>query len=323
MERVVITGRAHPELAKNVCKILGTELGETIVEPFADDEVRVVLPEVRGRHVFILQPTPSPAENWLEILFMADAAVSSSAERVTVFMPYAGYARQDRKDQPHVPISFRAMIKALEAQRIDRLMTMDLHTSQEQAFTQLPFEHMYMSPILLGFHHNLPWKTGKVVLVSPDAGGVPRARAVAKKLGCDVAFIDKRRDGPNQSEVMHVVGEVKGRIALMLDDMIDTAGSLTKGAQALIDEGATETHAVATHGVLSRNDNPEKDSIERLKRSPLKTVVLSDTVPIPAEKRFDRMHIVSCAPLGAKMIRRVHHHEPVSPLFEEAFSWVQ
>lgn len=286
MERVVITGRAHPELAEKVCKILGTKLGETIVRFFADNEIEVALPEVRGRHVFIFQPTPPPAENWLEIILMADAAVSSSAERVTVFMPYAGYARQDRKDGPHRPISFRAMIKALEAQKINRIMTIDLHASQEQGFSQLPFEHMYMSSTLLAFHRNLPWGP-EVVIVSPDAGGMVRARAIAKKLGCGAILIDKRHDGPNESEVMHVVGEVKGKIAVMLDDMIDTAGTLTKGAQALIEKGAVEVHAVATHGIISRNADPKKDAVERLKGSPLKTIVLSDTIPIPAEKQFD------------------------------------
>ena len=325
MELVIVTGTANRPLAEDVGKILhskiGINLGEATVGRFADGEVDLALPEVRGRHVVILQPTPPPAENWIEIILMADAAVSSSAGEVTVFMPYMGCARQDRKDKPHCPISARAMIKAVEAQQIKRFMTMDLHTPQEQGFTQLPFDNMYLSPILLEFHRGLPWRTG-VVIVSPDAGGVPRARAVAKKLGCEVAFIDKRRDGPNQAEVMHVVGEVKGKIAVMLDDQIDTAGTLTKGAQALLDEGATEVHAVASHGILSRNQDPAKDSIERLKCSPLKTIVLSDTVPIPPEKRFDRMHIVSCAPLAAEMIRRVHNRDPVSPLFEEAFSWV-
>jgi ribose-phosphate pyrophosphokinase len=164
-----------------------------------------------------------------------------------------------------------------------------------------------------------------VVIVSPDGGGVNRARAVARRLGCgdSVAFINKIRDVPNESEAMDVVGEVKGKIAVMLDDMIDTAGSLTKGAQALVDEGATEVHAVATHAVLSRNTNPEKDSIERLKRSPLKTIVVSNSLWIPPEKQFDRLHVVSCAPLAAEMIRRVHNRDPVSPLFEEAFRWVQ
>lgn len=322
MERVIITGNANRPLAEKVCAILHTDLGRATAGRFADGEVDAALPNVRGKHVIIFQPTPPPAENWIEIMLMADAAKSGSAAEVTVFMPYMGCARQDRKDKPHRPISARAMVKALEAQQIDRLMTMDLHASQIQGFTQLPFDHMYLSPTLLEFHRDLPWRTDGVIL-SPDAGGVTRARAVAKKLGCEVAFIDKRRDGPNQSEVMHVVGEVKGKIAVMLDDMIDTAGSLVKGAEAVMDEGATEVHAVASHGVLSRNADPERDSIERLKHSPLKTIVTSDTVPIPEEKRFDRMHIVSCAPLAAEMIRCVHNREPVSPLFDEAFRWVK
>lgn len=322
MELVIITGNANRDLAKKVCGILHVELGKATVGRFADNEVDVTLPDVRGRHVVIFQPTPPPAENWLEVILMADTAVSSSAEEVTVFMPYMGYARQDRKAKPHCPISARAMIKALEAQQVDRLMTMDLHAGQEQGFTQLPFDHMYLSPALLEFHRDLPWKTD-VVIVSPDAGGVTRARALAKNLGCGVAFIDKRRDGPNQSEVMHVVGEVKDKIAVVIDDMIDTAGTLTGGAEAIMSEGATEVHAVASHGVLSRNTDPTKDSIERLKNSPFKTVVLSDTIPIPEEKQFAHLHIVSCASLAAEMIRRVHNREPISPLFDEAFRWAR
>lgn len=322
MEKVIITGSANRPLAETVCEILKAKLGEAPAGRFADGEVNVGVPDVRGKHVVIIQPTPPPAENWLEILFMADAATSGSAEEVTVFMPYMGYTRQDRKDKPHQPISARAMIRALAAMGINRLMTMDLHAAQIQGFTLLPFDNLYLASTLLEFHRDLPWKTG-VVLVSPDAGGVTRARAVAKKLGCEIAFIDKRREGPNESEVMHVVGEVKGKIAVVLDDMIDTAGSLTKGAQAIMDERATEVHAVATHGVLSRNTDPAKDSIERLKQSPLRTIVVSDSILIPDDKKFDRMRIVSCAPLAAEMIRRVHNREPVSPLFEEAFRWVK
>ncbi len=322
MEQVIISGNANRLLAEKVCGILHAKLGEAWAGRFADGEVDVGVPNVRGKHVVILQPTPPPAENWFEIFFMADAAISGSAEEVTVFMPYMGYARQDRKDKPHRPISARAMIRMLAAMGVDRLMTMDLHAAQIQGFTLLPFDNLYLSSTLLEFHRDLPWKTGAVI-VSPDAGGVGRVRAIAKILGCEIAFIDKRRDGPNQSEVMHVVGEVKGKIAVMLDDMIDTAGSLVKGAEAVMAEGATEVHAVGSHGVLSRNQNPEKDSIERLKKSPLKTLVISDSLLIPEEKRFDRMHIVSCAPLAAEMIRRVHNREPVSPLFEEAFRWVK
>jgi ribose-phosphate pyrophosphokinase len=322
MELVIITGNANRPLAERVCGILHTRLGEANAGRFADGEVDVSIPDVRGKHVVIFQSTPPPAENWVEIILMADAAKSGSAAEITVFMPYMGCARQDRKDKPHRPISARAMVKTLEAQQINRLMTIDLHAAQIQGFTQLPYDNMYLASTLLEFHRDLPWKTD-VVIVSPDAGGVGRARAVAKKLGCEVAFIDKRREGPNQVEVMHVVGEVRGKIAVILDDMIDTAGSIAKGAEALAEEEATEVHAVATHGILSRNADPDKDSIERLKRSPLKTIVLSDTTPIPPEKRFDRMYIVSCAPIGAEMIRRVHNREPISPLFEEAFRWVE
>jgi len=322
MELVILTGNANRPLAEKMCEILHTKLGEAPVGRFADGEVDPNIPDVRGRHVIILQSTPPPAENWIEAILMSDAAKSGSAAEITVFMPYMGYTRQDRKDKPHRPISARAMVKALEAQQIDRLMTMDLHTAQIQGFTQLPFDNMYLASTLLEFHRDLPWKVG-VVLVSPDTGGVTRARAVAKRLGCEIAFIDKRRDGPNESEVMHVVGEVRGKIAVVLDDMIDTAGSLAKGAQALVDEGATEVHAVASHGVLSRNKDPEKDSIERLKRSPLKTIIVSDTVLIPPEKQFNKLHIGTCAPLAAEMVRRVHNREPVSPLFEEAFRWVR
>jgi ribose-phosphate pyrophosphokinase len=322
MELVIITGNANRPLAEKVCGILHTKLGEALAGRFADGEVDPGIPDVRGKHVAIFQSTPPPAENWIEIMLMADAAKSGSAAEITVFMPYMGYTRQDRKDKPHRPISARAMVKALEAQQIHRLMTMDLHAAQIQGFTQVPFDNMYLASTLLEFHRDLPWKTG-VVLVSPDAGGVGRVRAIAKRLDCEIAFIDKRRNSPNEAEVMNTVGEVKDKIAVVLDDMIDTAGSLAKGAEALMEEGATEVHAVATHGILSRNENPEKDSIERLKKSPFKTIVISDTLMIPPEKRFDRLNVVSCAPLAAEMIRRVHNREPVSPLFDEAFRWVR
>lgn len=322
MEMVIITGNANRPLAEKVCELLHAKLGEASADRFADGEVNAGIPNVRGKHVVIFQSTPPPAENWIEAILMADAAKGGSAQEITVFMPYMGYARQDRKDRAHRPISARAMIKTLEAQQIHRLMTIDVHAAQVQGFTQLPFDNMHLAPALLEFHRDLHWKTG-VVLVSPDAGGVGRVRANAKSLGCEIAFIDKRRNNPNESEVMNVVGEVRDKIAIILDDMIDTAGSLTKGAQALLDEGATEVHAVATHGVLSRNSDPEKDSIERLKRSPLKTVVVSDTVTITPEKRFDRLHIVSCAPIAFEMVRRVHNREGISPLFGEGFRWVR
>jgi ribose-phosphate pyrophosphokinase len=205
---------------------------------------------------------------------------------------------------------------------IDRLATLDLHTAQIQGFTLLPFDNLYLASTLLEYFRDLPWKTD-VVLVASDTGGVARVRAIAKRLGCKIAFIDKRREGPNESEVMHVVGEVTDKIAVMVDDMIDTAGSLVLGAQAIKDKGAIKIYAVATHGVLSRNPNPQKDSIERLKKSIIETIVISDSLLIPPEKQFDRLKIVSCAPLVAEMIRRVHNREPVSPLFEEAFRWVK
>jgi len=323
MELVIITGNANRPLAEKVCDILHVELGDAKIGRFADGEVDVIIPNVRGKHVVILQPTPPPAENWIEVLLMADAARNSSAEEITVFMPYMGYTRQDRKDKPHRPISARAMIRALAAMEIDRLATLDLHTAQIQGFTLLPFDNLYLASTLLEYFRDLPWKTD-VVLVASDTGGVARVRAIAKRLGCKIAFIDKRREGPNESEVMHVVGDVKDKIAVMVDDMIDTAGSLVKGASALVEnEKATKVFAVATHGVLSRNADPKKDSIERLKNSIIETVVVSDSLLIPPEKQFDRLKIVSCAPLVAEMIRRVHNREPVSPLFEEAFRWVK
>ncbi len=323
MELVILTGNANRPLAEKVCNILYTKLGAAKIERFADGEVNVTVPNVRGKHVVIIQSTPPPAENWIEIFLMVDACISSSAEEISVCMPYMGYTRQDRIDAPHKPISSRRFVRILE-QTVKRLLTLDLHSGSIQGFMDKPFENLFVASTLLEYFRDLPWK--KVVLVSPDSGGVRRARAIAARLGCAVAFIDKRRPNYNESEVMNVVGNVRGKIDVIIDDMIDTAGSLVKGAEVIKEKGAKEIYAVATHALLSRNRDSKKDSIARIKKSCIKTVVVSDSILIPPEKLkalSKKLKVVSVAPLLAEMIRRVHNREPVSPLFEEAFRWVK
>ncbi len=323
MELVILTGNTNRPLTEKVCEILYTKLGEAKVGRFADGEVDVTVPNVRGKHVVIIQPTPPPAENWIEVFLMVDACISSSAEEISVCMPYMGYMRQDRIDAPHKPISARCFVRIFETS-VKRLMTLDLHSGPIQGFINGPFENLYVASSLLEYFRDLPWK--HVVLVSPDSGGVRRARAIATRLGCEVAFIDKRRSGPNESDVMHVVGEVKDKIAILLDDIIDTAGSMVKGAEAVKKEGASEIYAVATHALLSRNADPKKDSLVRIKNSCIKEIVVSDSLLIPPEKSefiSEKLKIVSVAPLLAEMVRRIHNREPVTPLFEEAFRWVK
>ncbi|MBI2552706.1 ribose-phosphate pyrophosphokinase [Candidatus Uhrbacteria bacterium] len=314
MELTILSGSAHLGLSRAVANHMGRALGETTTTRFADSELDVQIGEnVRRRHVVIIQPTPPPAENWLELFLLMDAAVRASAAEITVVMPYMGYARQDRKDAPRKPISAAAMLKLLVASGANRVCTIDLHAAQTQAAISAPFDNLYFSTALLRGLGPRNWK--KVVLVSPDAGGIPRCRALAKKLGCPIAFIDKRRERANESEVMHVVGRIRGREAIILDDMVDTAGSLVKAAEALLAKGATAVSACCTHPVLSPK------SIRRLAHAPLRTLVVADTIPISAAKRariVDKLRVVSCAPMLGDAILRIHSGESLAVLFPEA-----
>lgn len=314
MEMILITGRANPELANAIACHIGKRLGGTTIKPFADGELDVrILENVRRRHVVIIQPTPPPAENWLELIFLIDAARRASALEISVLMPYMGYARQDRKDAPRKPISAARMLKLLISSGASRILTIDLHAAQTQGSIDEPFDNFYFSAELLRALNHGNWK--QTVLVSPDAGGMGRCRALAHKIGCPVAMIDKRRDRANESEVMNIVGDVRGRDAVLIDDMVDTAGSLVKAAIALQESGAKKVSACCTHAVLS------PQSLQRLAEAPIHELVVSDTVPVSQEKCHaigKKLKIVTCAPMLGRAILRLHDGKSLSVLFGES-----
>jgi ribose-phosphate pyrophosphokinase len=307
----IFSGNANPDLADKIAFGLDCPMGMAAVSKFSDGEVNVDISEnVRGRDVFLIQPTCAPTNDHLmELLIMVDACKRASAGRITAVVPYYGYARQDRKARPRVPISAKLVADLLTVAGVDRLLTMELHAGQIQGFFNIPVDNLFSSAHLC---NNLKGKvpTTNAVIVSPDAGGVERARAVAKRLDAGLAIIDKRRSGPNVAEVMHLIGDVKGKTAILVDDMIDTAGTLTKAAQAVMDHGASDVYALATHAILSG------PAVERIVNSPLKKVVVTDTIPLqePAIKS-GKMHVVSVSQLFAEAIRAIHHHDSVSRLF--------
>ncbi len=307
----LFTGNANRPLAEAIAKHLGTTLGSSSIGRFSDGETRVEINEnVRGRDVFLLQSTSSPANDTLmELLILADACKRASAGRITAVMPYYGYARQDRKAAPRAPITAKLIADLLTAAGLDRVLTIDLHAGQIQGFFDIPVDNLYASRRLLPFlRENLP--KDNLVVVSPDAGGTERARAYARRLKATLAVIDKRRDKPNSSEVMHIIGDVKGKRAILVDDMIDTAGTLTKAAQAVKDNGAISVRAVATHPVLSG------PAVERLAESVLEEIVVTDTVPLSKEAaKLDKISVVTIADLLGEAIRSIHHADSVSRLF--------
>jgi len=309
----LFSGNASPELARNIAKNLGVPLGDATVSRFSDGEVQVEIADnVRGRDVYLIQPTCSPSnDNLMELLIMVDACKRASAERITAVIPYYGYARQDRKAAPRAPITAKLIADLLESAGVTRVLTMDLHAGQIQGFFNVPVDNLYGSKNLIPYLEKLVGGEPDLVVVSPDAGGTERARAYAKVLGCGLAVIDKRRSRPNESDVMHIVGDVDGKVALLVDDMIDTAGTLTGGARALVEKGgATRVIAVATHGVLSG------PAIERLKDSPIEMVITTDTIPLSSKAAsMGKMETVSVADLFAKAIRSIHEADSVSRLF--------
>ncbi len=306
----IFTGNANPALAQEICQALGMELGRAMVRQFSDGEIYLQIKEnVRGEDVFIIQPTCTPVErNLMELLLMMDALKRASAERITAVLPYYGYARQDRKDKPRVPISARLVAALLETAGANRLLTLDLHAAQIQGFFDIPVDHLFAMPVLIEYFKalNIPDMT----VVSPDAGGVERARAFAKRLSSPLAIIDKRRDEANVAEVMNVVGDVGGRNCLLVDDLIDTAGTLVKGAQALLNKGAASVSACATHAVLSG------PAVSRIEASSLQQVVFTNSIPLSKEaKKSHRIKSLSIAKLLAEAIRSIHEETSVSVLF--------
>jgi ribose-phosphate pyrophosphokinase len=306
----VFSGSANQDLTQRICENLDIPLGEIIIRNFADGEIYCQIGEnVRGRDVFLVQPTCKPVNNNLtELLLMIDAFRRASAKRVTAVIPYFGYARQDRKDRPRVPISSKLVSNLLQAAGADRVLTMDLHAPQIQGFFDIPVDHLFATPILLDYIRSL--ELSDIVVVSPDAGGVERARFLSKKLHASLAIIDKRRSGPNIAEVVNVIGDVKGKNAVIIDDMIDTAGTLTKVAEVIMDLGAISVIAGAAHPVLSG------PSIERIQNSMLGKVIITDTIPLEKEARDCKKIIqLSVAELMSKAIKSIHEETSVSSLF--------
>jgi ribose-phosphate pyrophosphokinase len=312
-DTVVFTGNANPALAQEIVSHLGLELGKASVGRFSDGETTVEIQQnVRGREVFVVQSTCAPTnDNLMELMVMVDALKRASAQRITAVMPYFGYARQDRRPRStRVPISARVVANMLEAVGVNRVLTMDLHADQIQGFFNIPVDNIYASPVLLSDLQSKNYED--LVVVSPDVGGVVRARALAKQLGCDLAIIDKRRPKANVSEVMHVIGEIDGRNCVIMDDMIDTAGTLVKAAEVLKERGAKSVYAYCTHSVFSG------PAIERIKASHLDEVVITNTIPLnDSAKNTPKIRQLSTAFLFAETIRRITDGDSVTSLFSE------
>jgi ribose-phosphate pyrophosphokinase len=307
----VFTCNSNPELAQKICDSLGVPLGSARVRTFSDGEVMVEIGEnVRGRDVYVIQSTCAPTNNNLmELLVMTDALKRASAATITAVMPYYGYARQDRKAAPRTPITAKLVADLITTSGVDRVVTIDLHAGQIQGFFNIPVDNLYAAPVILN-HLKNRFSGEQVVMVSPDAGGTERARAFAKRLECTLAVIDKRRTGPNVAEVMHLIGDVRDKVAIILDDMVDTAGTLTQAAKALRENGARSIYACATHGVLSG------PAIERINNSDIEEMVLTDTIPLGDKGQLtSKITMLSVSELLAEAIRRIHEDESVSSLF--------
>ena len=309
----IFSGNSNKSLAKKIADKLGLPLGTMEVGRFSDGEVSINIQEtVRGCDVFLIQSTSTPVnENLMELLVMIDAVRRASASRITAVIPYFGYARQDRKARARDPISAKLVANLLEKAGADRILTMDLHSSQVQGFFDIPVDNLYGMPVLAKYFMRQGFKNEDLVVVSPDVGSVARSRLMAAKFNANLAIVDKRRPRANVMEVMNIIGDVQGKVGLMLDDMIDTAGTITQGASAIVEKGgAKEVYACCSHGVLSG------PAIERIAKSPLKQVVILDTIEIPEEKRIDKIKIVTVSDLFAEAIERVYSDLPVSKLYD-------
>ncbi|MBN1573160.1 MAG: ribose-phosphate pyrophosphokinase [Deltaproteobacteria bacterium] len=306
----VFTGNSNPQIAREICDFLGIPLGKAEVGAFSDGECSVEIHEsVRGMQVFVIQSTSPPVnDNLMELLVMIDALKRASSEEITAVIPYYGYARQDKKVFPRAPITAKLVADLLIAAGTQRVISMELHAGQIQGFFNIPVDHLYSSPVMLEY---LKDKFGKdMIIVSPDAGGVERARAYAQRLGVGLAIIDKRRQGPNVAEVMHIIGDVKSRNAVILDDMVDTAGTLVKAAEALKDNGANNVYGVLTHPVLSG------PAVDRINKSPIEEIIVSNTIPLNKEaKKSGKIKVLKVSKLFGEAIKRIHKRKSVSELF--------
>ncbi len=308
---LVFSGRSNEGLTQEICSYMDIGMGNPGIKVFSDEEIFVRIEEnVRGGDVFVIQSTCTPGNtNVMELLIMIDALKRASAKRITAVIPYYGYARQDRKCEPRVPITAKLVADILHTAGTDRVLTMDLHAGQIQGFFNIPVDHLFAINVLIGYIKKLNYKDP--VVISPDAGGVERARAYAKRLGTSLAIIDKRREGPNVAKAMNIIGDVKGKVAVIVDDMIDTAGTLIEATNALLGAGAAAVHGLCTHPVLSGPAG------ERIQNSPIKSVISTNTIPLSKElEKIGKIKILSVAPLFGEAIIRIHSESSVSSLFD-------
>lgn len=308
---LVFSGSSNRDLANNICDCLKIKLADASVDRFSDGEVRVKIREnARGHDVFIIQSTSRPSnENLMELLIMIDALKRASAQRITAVLPYFGYARQDRKDQPRVPITAKLVANLLTTAGADRVLTVDLHAGQIQGFFDIPLDHLFAFTIFAQYIKDLKLDKN-MVIVSPDVGGIKTARAYAKRMNCPLAIVDKRRIDDEKAEAMHIMGEVEGKNVVIVDDMVATAGSLVEAVAALKKAGALDVYATITHPVLCG------PALDRLNKSQIKELVVTDTIPLPDDKKTDRIKVLSVSELLAEAIKRIHEEESISVLFD-------
>ena len=311
MDFLIFSGNSNKSLAESIVSRLGMRLGAATVSKFSDGEIMVKIDEsVRGRDVFVVQPTNAPSDsNLMELMVMTDALKRASANTITAIMPYFGYSRQDRASEPRVPITAKLVSNLIATSGVDRVVTMDLHAGQIQGFFDIPVDNLYALPVFYKYMQDNNLCNDDTVIVSPDAGGVARARIYAKKFGMPLAIIDKRRSGPNVAKVMHVIGEIAGKKCILIDDMIDTAGTLTEAAVALMEHGAVSVKAMATHGILSG------PAIDRISSSVIEKVIITDTIDNTRLKDFTKLQILSVAGILATSIERIHNKGSISSLF--------
>lgn len=311
-EVIILSGNSNIALADSICESLKLTRGEMMVTRFSDGESRVKIKDnVRGKDAFVIQPTSTPVnENLMELLIIIDALKRASARRITAVMPYFGYARQDRKDQPRVPITAKLVANLLTIAGADRVLTLDLHAGQIQGFFDIPVDHIYAVNVFVDYLKSKKISSDQLVIVSPDVGGIKMARAYAKRLSAALAIVDKRRVTPESIEVMHILGEVKGKDALLVDDIIATGSSMVEAAEVLKGAGAKKITAMVTHGVLSG------DAIAKLDRSAIDTLLITDSIPLPENKKHPKIKVISVAELFAEAIKRIHIDQSISILFD-------
>ena len=309
---IILTGTGNKGIAQRICKALDLPLGDMIISRFSDGETHVKINEnVRGKDVFVIQPTSPPVnENLMELLIIIDALKRASARRITAVIPYYGYARQDRKDQPRVPITAKLVANLLAGAGVDRILTLDLHAGQIQGFFDIPLDHLFAVNVFVDYLREKKYQSKNLVIVAPDVGGIKRARAYAKRLSAALAIVDKRRNSPESTDVMHILGEVEGKEAIIVDDIVATGGSLVEAASAIKRAGAKKVIASITHGILSKN------AVEKIANSCIDFLLITDSIPLPDSKKHKKIKVISIAELFADAIKRIHNEKSISILFD-------